>query len=81
MGILDTHRGIMRKEIIDIPVVPNKIIENPVSIVNEIDEINQRIQEIRLPDVERRNTDDQGMQALNKKHNKVGDPDFFGPLK
>lgn len=71
LGFLDTHRGIMRREIIDIPVVPNKIIENPVSIIAEIDEINQRIQDIRLPDVARRNTDDQGMRAEVKKNNRV----------
>lgn len=62
----------MRKEIMDVPIVPNRIIENPVSIINEIEEINQRIQEIRLPDVVRRNTDEEGMRAQVKKNNRVG---------
>lgn len=72
VGIFDTHRGFMRKEIMDVPIVPNRIIENPVSIINEIEEINQRIQEIRLPDVVRRNTDEEGMRAQVKKNNRVG---------
>lgn len=64
------YSNIRKKEIIDIPILPNKIIENPLTILNEIDEINRRIQDIRLPDVIKRNTEG-GMQCQMKKDNRV----------
>uniref|UniRef100_A0A336LR08 CSON010957 protein n=1 Tax=Culicoides sonorensis TaxID=179676 RepID=A0A336LR08_CULSO len=63
------HRGGIRKEIVD-PFIRKKIIENPVSIINEIDEIYRRIGDLRLPDVGKKNVDDRGMQAANKKDNR-----------
>ncbi|XP_063696382.1 uncharacterized protein LOC134827593 [Culicoides brevitarsis] len=57
-----------RKEIFDVPLVPNKIIDNPLSILNEIDEINRRIQEIQLPQITNRGTQG-GMEACTKKKN------------
>lgn len=76
-GIFDTHQRVRRKEIFDVPLIPNKIIENPVSILNEIDEISQRISDIRLPDAVKRNVDDRGMQAQVKKNNRVSIFFFF----